>query len=124
MRVRQPAHLRRDLVELVGLVLELAIAEVGPACPAALVVDAHGARGGEALLDAVPARIPQVERVADARIGRAEQQLEEAVVPRPLDDDADAAEAVTEAAHPLLERREPALQPVGCLDRERKPTGT
>ena len=96
---------------------------VRPARPPAIVVDAHGARRGEPLLDAVPARIPEVERVADARIGRAEQQLEKAVVPRPLDDDADAAEPVAEAAHPLLERREPPLEAVGCLDREPEAVG-
>ena len=115
---------RRQSLELHVVVGELSESEVRPSCVAAPIADPHGARLGEALLDPVPAGVPQVEGVTDRRIHRSEQQLEEAVVPRPLDDDADAAEPVAEAAHALLERREPALDPSGALTANRKPSGT
>ena len=116
-------ELRREPVQLLGRVEQLPVAQVRPPGQPRAVVHPHRAGLREPLLDAVPARVAQVERVADARVGRAEEQLEEAVVARPLDDDADAAEPVAERAHPLLERGEPPLEAVGRLDREPEAVG-
>ena len=115
---------RCDLVEfLVRVVSSRKRRYAQPACPL-VVVDPHRARLGEPLLDAVPGRIAQVERVADARVGRAEQQLEKAVVSRALDDDADAAEPVAEARTRSSNVASRRSSPSGALTAKRKPSGT
>ena len=79
-----------------------------------LVVHAYRRRD----VDAVPRGIAEVERVTDLRVGRAEQEREQAVVARGLDDDADDPEPVAERAHALLEGRERAQRPLWHLHRE------
>ena len=69
----------------------------------------------------VPGRVPEVERDAERRVERSQQEREQAVVARLLEDDADDAEPVAEQGRALLERPERPQRPRGHLHREREP---
>ena len=98
--------------ELVVGVRRLAEAEIAERRVGLPVVHAHRGRD----VGAVPARVAQVER--ERQIRRAEQQREQPVVARALDDDPHRPEPVAEPAHALLEGAERPQRPRRHLDRE------
>ena len=120
----ESAQLGGELLQLAGGVDKLAVAEVRPPGAAGAVVHPDGTGLGKPFLDTVPRRVAEVEGVADRWIRGAEQQLEEALVARPLDDDADATQPVAEGANAGLERVEPPSTRSGALTAKRKPSGT
>src|SRR5690348_10107313 len=87
------------------------------------VADADGARLGESRLDPVPGGMLEVEREPQRRVERAEQQLQDSLVPLGLQRDPDRPEPVTEMAHSALELSDGARPLSGKLRGELEPFG-
>src|SRR5690349_2383375 len=87
------------------------------------VADADGAVGGQPPLDPVPRGVLEVEREPQARIERAEEELDRAVVPWALDRDSHRPEPVAERAHPVAEDVEPTEAAARKLGRELEALG-
>ena len=104
----------RELAERLFVVGRMAEAEVAERRFGVPVVDADG--GSD--IGARPALVAEVERQPE--VGRAEQQLEQPVVARRLDDRADRAEPLAESADTFLEGGDRAESALWQLDREAK----
>jgi hypothetical protein len=85
------------------------------------VVHPHRARLCELRLDAVPRGMLEVERDAERRVERAEQQREHTLVSRALQRDANRPESRAEGADALGEHVEPAQTVTGQLRYELEP---